>query len=191
MAVWLQFQPPHPSVPQTNLCQSCHALILLLIISTPSTSSCHDQTQINRYHCPSNATIKLSLRLNLKCLSCRSTVGKYAHVWLRGRGGRQELGRNAHFLDETAPQGGVGCFYQSCVSTGTLSDARRHTSEMNNKAGRWGRGRSQEVDDFTCSGVRSAMDRYAGVNILQKGNGSTLWWPPLSTGLSSGWLWNS
>lgn len=133
-------------------CQSCHALILLLIISTLSMSSWYDQTQINRYHCPSNAAIRLSLYLNLKCLSRRSPACKYAHVWLWGQRGRQELGRNAYFLEKMGAAGGL---YQSCVSTETFSDARRHTSEMNNKAERWVRERSQEVDDFTCWGCEA------------------------------------
>lgn len=150
--------------------------------------SWYDQRQINRYHCPSNAAIKLSLYLNLKCLPHRSPACKYAHVWLWGQRGRQELGRNAYFLEETGAAGGL---YQSCASTETFSDARRHTSEMNNKAERWGRGRSQEVDDFTCWGVRPVMDRYGGINILQKGNSFTLYWPPLSMGLSSPWAQNS
>lgn len=150
--------------------------------------SCYDQTQINRYHCPSNAAIRLSLYLNLKCLPHRSPACKYAHVWLWGQRVRQELGRNAYFLEETGTAGGL---YQSCVSKETFSDARRHTSEMNNKAEGWARGRSQEVDDFTSWGVRPVMDRYAGVNILQKGNSCTLYWPPLSTGLSSAWAQNS
>lgn len=88
------------------LTQWSHAFILLLIISSLSLSSWHDQTQINRSHCPSDAAIKLSLYLNLKCVSCHSPACKYAHVWLRGQRGRQELGRNAHFLQETAQQGG-------------------------------------------------------------------------------------
>lgn len=181
---WFHWQP----------CQSCHALILPLIISALSASPRYDQTQINRYHCPSNAAIKLSLYLNLKCLSCRSAACKYAHVWLRGQWGRQELGRNAYFLEQTAQRGRCGGWVGSANHASALrhfSDARRHTSEMNNKAGRWARGRSQEVDDFTCWGVRPVMDRYAGVNILREGNGCTLCWPPLSMGLSSGWARNS
>ena len=93
--------------------QSCHALTLLLIISSLPMPSWNDQTEINRYHCPSNAAIKLSLHLNLKCFSRRSPACKYAHVWLRGQRGRQELDRKAYFLEEP---GAAGRLYQSCVS---------------------------------------------------------------------------
>lgn len=68
--------------------------------------SWNDQTEINRYHCPSNAAIKLSLYLNLKCFSRRSPACKYAHVWLRGQRGRQELDRKAYFLEEPGAAGG-------------------------------------------------------------------------------------
>lgn len=64
-------------------------------------SSWYDQTQINRYHRPSNAAIRLSLSLNLKCPPCRSPGCKYAHVWLWGQRWWQELGRNAYFREET------------------------------------------------------------------------------------------
>lgn len=76
------------------------------MISIFPLSSSYDQTQINRSHCPSNAAIKVSLHLNLKCLSCYSLACKYAHVWLWGHWGRQELRRNGYFLEEMAQRGG-------------------------------------------------------------------------------------
>lgn len=94
--MWFFWQP----------CQSCHALIVLPIISTLSMPSWYDQTQINGYHCPSNAAIRLSLFLNLKCPPRCSPACKYAHVWLWGQQRRQELGRNAYFLEETGTAGG-------------------------------------------------------------------------------------
>lgn len=86
---------------------------------------------------------------------------KYAHVWLRGQRWRQELGRNAYFLVET---GTAGTLCQSNSGTKKFSDAHRHTSEMDNKAEGWVRGRSQEVAHFTCWGARPGMERYMAVN---------------------------
>lgn len=64
---------------------------------------------ISRYHHPSDAAIRFSLRLNLKCPPRQPPASKYAHVWQRGHRWRQELGRNSFLLqDHRATAGHVG-----------------------------------------------------------------------------------
>lgn len=132
--------------------------------------------QISRYHCPSDAAIRLSLRLNLKCPPASAHLPVNMHMFDCGvtDEGRNWTENSFLLQERRAACRGQGGSANHALGMETSSDARRHTSEMNNKAERLSEGALAGSGWFSLG--RAGAE--TGVNILRNGSKRMLGWPP-------------